>query len=241
MRMRFLFQLDTDFQHPCIMIWMIRKKAIAPWPTKNGVTSCPPWGQNIIESKMWLKSKYLRPLRKHRLTQIAMQATGFPARRWPGLVSWQPKNRKVRKTPSIKVLSIAVCCARRLELLSASKSIIVQKIDLDVGKTRSPSKKAWEEAWETGMMLLRISISMKRSRIGSWNTWIIRTKFYTAWPRSPAHIVIWRISRISLLRFKRVMSPLTAIALEVIMIPTSLVKVSGTQEDKLLKQRRWTS
>ena len=48
-----------------------------------------------------------------------------------------------KKTPSIKLLSITVCCARRLEFLSTSINRIPQKFALGSGPTSNSSREAW--------------------------------------------------------------------------------------------------
>ena len=57
--MMFALQLSTTFQHPCMNKWRIKVRNITLWPTKNGVTSCPPWRQEIIKIELRDQKKRL--------------------------------------------------------------------------------------------------------------------------------------------------------------------------------------
>ena len=72
LRMRFVLQLRTDFQHPCRMKWNTKINIIAPCPTNNSVILCKPQRKNITEREMWLKSKDLRPLRQRQQILIVI-------------------------------------------------------------------------------------------------------------------------------------------------------------------------
>ena len=111
---------------------------------RNGGTYCPPWTKKIAESELRIKSKEFQPIKKRHLILIAMHLQRCRIRRGQGLVSYRPKNIRVRKTPSIKVLSITELCARSLECIRASINCIAQKIALGADPTRNPSRKAWE-------------------------------------------------------------------------------------------------
>ena len=54
-RMIFELWLGKAFQYTCRMKWKTKTITIIPLPRNNGVASCPPWRQQITESKMWLK------------------------------------------------------------------------------------------------------------------------------------------------------------------------------------------
>ena len=85
--MIFEFQQGTTFQHICSMKWMINKRTIDTFPTKNGMTSCPTWRKKTTKSELRLKSKYLRLLRQIRPTLTEIRAQRFHAIREKGLVS----------------------------------------------------------------------------------------------------------------------------------------------------------
>ena len=58
-----------------------------------------------------------------------------------GVLPYRKKHFK--KTQIIKVNRVTACCARRLELLSASINHIAHKIALEEDPTRNPSGNAW--------------------------------------------------------------------------------------------------
>ena len=163
LRTRFELQPGTASQHTCNMKCTIKTRNTAPLTTNNGTNSCKPRRQNIIESELGIKIKDLQPIRQHHPTLIEIWDTWFPEIRMPWMVSCWTVRSRVRKTPIIKVLRITACCERRLECLGGSISCIDQKIDLDVCPTRSSSRKAQKEAWETWTAVLISSRSLKRS------------------------------------------------------------------------------
>ena len=64
---------------------------------------------------------------------------------------------------------------------------------------------------------------------------------YIAWSWAPAHVVSWRRSRKSALRFPIIMSPLASVDIEMILITPSLVKFNQRKEDSLMNAIIWTS
>ena len=118
---------------------------VAPCPTKNGGTSCPPWRLYTSERNLQLESKDLRPPRQCRWTLAAIWALlGLHRIRRPGLVSCWPVSSRVIITPSINILSVTACCKRRMECLSASGKHIYteyQQIVEIVALVLSPSLK----------------------------------------------------------------------------------------------------
>ena len=57
LRMIFVLQQRTYFQHPCRINWTTKVSIITLCLKKNGVNLCPSWMKNIIESELWIKSK----------------------------------------------------------------------------------------------------------------------------------------------------------------------------------------
>ena len=141
--MRFVLQLRTDSHHTCSMRWIIKRRIIHNCPNNNGVTYCPPRRQNIIERKLRIKSKYLQPLR-YRPTLTEMRSLGSLKRRRPVLVYFCSTSNRVTKTPSIKVFSVNVLCARIMECLRASINCIAQEFYLQLFLTRILTRKSYE-------------------------------------------------------------------------------------------------
>ena len=83
---RFTLQPGTAFQNPCIMKLMIKTRSVYPFYTNNGVTSCTPCRQKIIESELRLKPNDLQPLRQSPTTLTEILAQRLHTRRSPGLV-----------------------------------------------------------------------------------------------------------------------------------------------------------
>ena len=146
LRMIFMFQLRTYFQHPCGIKRKTNIRTISPFPANNGVTLYPPWRWKITESNIRLKSKYLRPLRQCRPILILIHLQRCLSRRGKVMLSCQPTIIRVIKTPSIKVFVVTMCCARMLEFLRESINHIAQKIALEKVPTSNPSIKAWKGA-----------------------------------------------------------------------------------------------
>ena len=167
----------------------------------------------------------MRPLRLFQLTLAIMQSLGFPARRRLIPVSCQTLSNRVRRPPIIKFINPTACCERRVKCLVSSMNHIAQKFSLDTGPNRSPSGKAWEEAWVTGARLTSCSISPQIIRRGVWNPSRNKTILFTEWKNASVHAVVRRKSRRFSLRFPRSISSLDYMDIAVIMIPKYLVTV----------------
>ena len=142
LRIKFALKLGKDFQYPYRMNFTTKIIIIYPCLTNNVVVFCKPWRQNIIESDMWIKSKYLQTLSQLQPILISIHLQSCRVRIGQGMVSYYTASRSVIKPPIIKVTSITECCERRMECLSASINFIAHKIDLDTVPTRNPSRKA---------------------------------------------------------------------------------------------------
>ena len=60
-----LLQLRTEFQHTFMIKWEIKISTIAPHPTKNGVTSCPP----LIE--IYNRNRAATQIKRHTASKAA--------------------------------------------------------------------------------------------------------------------------------------------------------------------------
>ena len=63
--MIFLLQLSTEFQHTFSIKWEIKISTIAPHPTKNGVTSCPPL------SEIYNRNRAATQIKRHTASKAA--------------------------------------------------------------------------------------------------------------------------------------------------------------------------
>ena len=61
-----LLQLRTEFQHTFMIKWEIKISTIAPHPTKNGVTSCPP----LLE--IYNRNRAATQIKRHTVSKSAL-------------------------------------------------------------------------------------------------------------------------------------------------------------------------
>ena len=113
--MIFASQQGTDYQYTFIMNWMTKIMIIAPRPTNNDVTFCPPW-------------KDMCPLRQRQPILIAIYPQRCRIRRKQGLESYLPTSIRVIKSSSTMVPIITECSEIRLKCLSASGNRIYLKL-----------------------------------------------------------------------------------------------------------------
>ena len=93
-------------------------------------------------------------------------STTIPNKIRKGLVSYWPAISRVRKTPSKKVMRVTACCERRPKCLRTSINYIAQKVSLDVGPDRNPSRKFWKGDYATEALLSSSDRIIKRSGKG---------------------------------------------------------------------------
>ena len=126
---KFLLQLRTVSPHLCRMVWMTIKRAIAPGPMNNGVTSCLPYSLKTRGKGQKPRSRRF-PILELRLYLTATDPSGSRGRRRLGMVSYAPTKYPIERHLSITVPRDIACFARSQECLSEIICRIVPRTSL---------------------------------------------------------------------------------------------------------------